>query len=209
MRDAYEVELDDGNIVQLKDMGNGCYVELYVPDDDPNYRPGQPDGYERTNGQYLLKPKTVFRNVDSLPLSDDLRLDVMNVLNDAVEWVQEGAGSEKEWFDSTTRKEKLLHYVDNVWDNDDALIREVAEELVRQNVMVCNRTGDLFTLGEWGRTTGNYVATVASDETNRCPKCGAPKDEFWECIKSSRRTRVPNKYKCQNCGKTKKGITTG
>lgn len=210
MEDADNVHLDDGRIAQLKEMGNGCYVELYESDDDPRYSRGQPEGYERVGSQYLLKPKPVFRHMQVLPVSPELKRRLAEVLDNGIDWLDDGPGSKKDWFDDTTRADKLLKYVSDNWrDDDPGIVRDVAEELVREDVMLCNRTGRLFTLGEWSRPTGSYVATVASDEGNRCPNCGAPKDEFWECIRSSRRTRVPNKYQCQNCGKTKTGITTG
>jgi len=188
---ADEVQLDDGRTVELKEMGNGCYIEI--------------DG-----SQYLLKPEPVFRHMQMIPISTNLKVRLAQVLDNAIEWLDDGEGAEKDWLDDTSRADKLLHYVEDNWQDDDpGVIQDVAEDLARQDTMLCNRTGELFTLGEWGRPSGSYVATVSADESRRCPKCGAPKDEFWECIKSSRRTRVPNRYKCQNCGKTKSGITTG
>lgn len=210
MKGAIDVPLDDGRIVQLKEMSNGCYVELYVPDENPGTQKHPPDeGYARKGSQYLLKPKPVFRNIEILPVSPQLKVRLAEVLDDAVEWLDDGAGAEKDWFDDTTRKDKLLKYASDNWRDDEGIVQDVARELVEQDLMLCNRTGNLFTLGEWGRPTGSYVATISSDEADRCPNCGAPKDEFWKCVRSSRRTRVPNRYKCQNCGKTKNGITTG
>lgn len=72
-----------------------------------------------------------------------------------------------------------------------------------------NRSGKLIPLGDWGTSTGNYVATVARDEAGKCPNCGADKSDSWECYKSSNRTRVPDKYRCTACGYKKSGITTG
>jgi len=211
MKGAEEVPIGEGRIAQLKEMGNGCYIELYEQEENPGTQKHPPgDGYARQGSQYLLKPKPVFRHMQMLPISTDLKLRLAQVLDNAIDWLNEGEGSEKEWFDDTTRADKLLNYVSSNWKDDaPGVIQDVAEELVKQDTMLCNRTGELFTLGEWGRPSGSYVATVSADESSRCPKCGAPKSEFWECIRSSRRTRVPNKYKCQNCGKTKKGITTG
>lgn len=211
MDGADEVPIGGNRIVQLKEMGNGCYVELYEEaDDNARYSRGQPEGYSRIGSQFLLKPKPVFRSLEVLPVPTELKLRLGEVLTNAQEWLDEGEGSEKDWFEDTSRADKLLHYVSGNWYEDDpGILRDVAEALAKENVMLCNRSRNLFTLGEWGRPTGSYVATVAADEGNRCPNCGAPKSEFWECIKSSRRTRVPNTYKCQNCGKTKKGITTG
>lgn len=211
MRGADEVQLDDGRIVQLKEMGNGCYVEVYEQEENPGTQTSPPaDGYARQGSQYLLKPKPVFSHMQVLPISTEVKVRLAEVLDNGITWLDEGEGAEKDWFDDTSRKDKLLKYASNNWkDEAPGVIQDVAEELVQQDTMLCNRTGDLFTLGEWGRPSGSYVATVSADQSSRCPKCGAPKDEFWECIRSSRRTRVPNKYKCQNCGKTKKGITTG
>lgn len=200
MDGADSVQLDDGRIVQLKEMGNGCYVEVYVEAENPSYNRGQPEGYERQGGQYLLKPKPVFEEMQMLPVSQDLKLRLAGILDDGID----DDRPEDE------RREYLLQHAKESWrDDDQGILRDVAEQLVRDDVMLCNRTGTLFTLGEWGRPTGSYVATVADDEANRCPRCGAPKDEFWNCIRSSRRTRVPNKYQCDNCGKTQTGITTG
>jgi rubredoxin len=211
MKGADEVPIDDGRIVQLKEMSNGCYVELYEQEENPGTQKHPPaGGYARQGSQFLLKPKPVFRHMQMLPISTDLKVRLARVLDNAIEWLDNGAGSEKDWFDDTTRADKLLKYAGDNWhDEAPGVMQDVAEELARQDTMLCNRSGDLFTLGEWGRPSGSYVATVSADESRRCPRCGAPKDEFWECIRSSRRTRVPNRYKCQNCGKTKTGITTG
>lgn len=236
MDNADEVQLDDGRTVQVKEMGNGCYVEVW-------------DDGERQSGQYLLKPKPVVGAMHVLPISSDTKLRLGHLLSNAQEWLDDdslsesagtdnsncelsdddesrsdstgtdnsdselsddGPGAEKDWFDDTTRADKLLKYVSDNWrDDDPGVLADVAIELAQEDVMLCNRTKKLFTLGEWSAPTGSYVATVASDEANRCPRCGAPKEEYWECIRSSRRTRVPNKYQCQNCGKTRSGITTG
>lgn len=211
MKGADDVPLDDGRIVQLKEMGNGCYVEVYAPEENPGTQKYPPkDGYARQDGQYLLKAKPTFRQLQRLPVSQNLKLRMVEILNDGVAWLENGDGADRSWCDDTTRSDKLLKYVSDNWrESDPGILQDVAEALVTQDLMLCNRTGKLFTLGNWGRSTGSYVATVASDEARRCPNCGAPKDEFWECIRSSRRIRVPNKYKCQNCGKTTSGITTG
>lgn len=178
----------DGRTVELKEMGNGCYIEI--------------DG-----SQYLLKPETVFRNLSTLPVDRETKERLGIVIDTAISWVE---NANREWDTSTEYDGKLLEYILNNWQNDDSgLMAHVAEQLAESGVMLCNRSGKLFTLGEWGRPTGSYVATVADDEASRCPECGAPKSEYWECIRSSRRTRVPDKYKCQNCGTTRNGITTG
>lgn len=86
---------------------------------------------------------------------------------------------------------------------------DAAEYFVNRGVVPCNRTKELFEIPKWGTPTGSYVATVSAEQKDKCPNCGAPKSDNWECVRSSRRTRVPNTYKCTECGHTKKGITTG
>lgn len=211
MDGADEVHLDNDRIVHIKEMSNGCYVEMYEYDENPGTQSHPPtDHHARVNGQFLLKAETPFRNIEMLPVSSDLKVRLAEVVENGAEWLDDGAGADKEWWDDTTRADKLMKYVSSNWRDDaSGILRDVTEELVEQEVMMCNRTGDLFTLGEWGYTDGAYVATVEADEANRCGNCGAPKSEFQKCIRSSRRTRVPNRYKCTNCGNTTEGITTG
>ena len=192
IRDPDDVLMHDSNEVRFSERTNGCYVET------------------DEHGQFLLKPRPVFREMQFLPLSDDTKIRMARILDNAIGWLEHGDGSEKDWFDDVTRADKLLKYVSESWhDDDEGLMLDIARELTEEGLMVCNRTGDVFEFGNWSAPTGSYVCTIKAEEGNRCPKCGAPKDKFWECIRSSNRTRVPNKYKCQNCGKTKEGITTG
>lgn len=90
---------------------------------------------------------------------------------------------------------------------------DIGEHFAKAGVVPSNRTGKLFKIPEWGRPTGSYVATVSAQEAGACPECGADKSKTQVCIKSSRRTRVPNRYKCDpeegGCGRTYEGITTG
>lgn len=90
-----------------------------------------------------------------------------------------------------------------------ALCLDLGEYFVRRGEILSNRSGEYFPIPEWGRPTGSYVATVAASESGKCPECGASKKEHWELVSSSRRTTVPNKYKCNACGYRKSGITTG
>jgi predicted RNA-binding Zn-ribbon protein involved in translation (DUF1610 family) len=95
------------------------------------------------------------------------------------------------------------------WNGDIDLMLELGEWFAREGWAVCSRTDALFPAPEWSTPTGSYVATISAVHGGKCPNCGADKSENWECIKSSNRTRVPNKYKCQECGTTRNGITTG
>lgn len=88
----------------------------------------------------------------------------------------------------------------------EVIVARLVEDL---GYVLSNRTGRVVPLGEWGRTTGAYVATVHVDEAGVCPECGADKAEHWTCTASSNRTRVPNVYECEACGHTTRGITTG
>lgn len=194
MDGATEITLDDGRTVELKEMGNGCYVELY-------------DDGERINSQYLLGRKAVFRHFQHLPISSGLKVRLAEVIEEAIDWLDEGEGSEKNWKESASRSDKLIHYA--IRNYETGIMQDVAEELAREGVMLSNRSGELFPLGEWGRPTGSYVATVSGAEAGKCPDCGADKSETWECVRSSNRTTKANVYKCQDCGKRQKGITTG
>jgi len=98
---------------------------------------------------------------------------------------------------------------DKRWSGNEDLLLDAGKWLAREGMVPCNRTNALFPIPEWSTPTGSYVATISSLVGGGCPNCGADKDEHWECIKSSNRTRVPNKYQCQECGHTKEGITTG
>lgn len=95
------------------------------------------------------------------------------------------------------------------WDGDKDLLLEIGEWFVQNGYAVCSRSRALFPIPEWSTPTGSYVATISDVYDGTCPTCGADKDEHWECIESSNRTRVPNKYKCNECGVVEKGITTG
>lgn len=98
-------------------------------------------------------------------------------------------------------------------DVREALWLDVGMHFARRGVVPSNRSGQLMPLGGWGRPTGSYVATVTKDEAGSCPECGMSKSDTQTCVSSSRRTTVPNKYKCDpakgGCGRQYKGITTG
>jgi len=95
------------------------------------------------------------------------------------------------------------------WDGNSELLREVGHWFGKEGWAVCSKSEALFPAPEWSTPTGSYVATISDVYSGKCPECEADKSDNWECISSSNRTRVPNKYKCQNCGATRKGITTG
>lgn len=95
------------------------------------------------------------------------------------------------------------------WDGNKELLLDVGKWFARDGIAVCSRTKAFFPIPEWTTPTGSYVATVSDVHEGKCPDCGADKDEHWECYSSSNRTRVPNKYKCTECGYKKSGITTG
>jgi len=98
---------------------------------------------------------------------------------------------------------------DREYDGDAEMLCEIGTYLAETGQVVCNRTNALFPIGEWSCPTGSYVNTISDVFDGTCPECGADKDDNWECISSSNRTRVPNKYKCTECGATRNGITTG
>lgn len=95
------------------------------------------------------------------------------------------------------------------WNGNRELLLDVGVWLARNGWAVCNRSKALFPIPEWSVPTGSYVASISSVFDGQCPNCGADKNEHWECITSSHRTRVPNKYQCGECGHIKSGITTG
>lgn len=191
------VHEDGDRRIELAERGNGCYIDLYEAD-------------TTGSSQYLLTPSAVFRSLDVLPVSDELQLRLGQILDNAIGWVEDGPGSEMSLADDAGYDDKLMKYIMNNWQDDDpGIIHDVAQELLEDDLMLCNRTHELFTLGEWARLTGSYVNTISDDSANSCPNCGAPKSDYWECIRSSRRTRVPDRYKCTNCGTMKSGITTG
>lgn len=98
-------------------------------------------------------------------------------------------------------------------DEQIELALDIGEHFAKAGVVPSNRSGKLFKIPEWGRPTGSYVATISAGESRLCPECGANKNQTQVCIKSSRRTRVPNTYRCDpeegGCGRTYEGITTG
>lgn len=79
--------------------------------------------------------------------------------------------------------------------------------------VVSQRSNRCFPIPDWGRTSGSYVATVASFEAGQCSQCGASLSETRTCTRSSNRTRVANRYQCDpekgGCGHSFTGITTG
>lgn len=95
------------------------------------------------------------------------------------------------------------------WAGNVDLLLEAGKWMARDGMAVCSRSNAFFPIPEWTTPTGSYVATISNVYKGKCPECGADKDEHWECIKSSNRTRVPNRYKCNECGATRDGITTG
>jgi predicted RNA-binding Zn-ribbon protein involved in translation (DUF1610 family) len=182
----------------LAERGNGCYIDLYEAD-------------TTGSSQYLLTAEAVFRSLDVLPVSDDLQLRLGQILDNAIGSVEDGPDADEPLAADAEYDEKLMGYIKSNWrDDDPGIIHDVAQQLaVANGLMLCNREHELFTLGEWARPTGSYVNTISDDSANQCPNCGAPKSEYWKCTRKSRRTRVPNRYKCTNCGTMKSGITTG
>lgn len=95
------------------------------------------------------------------------------------------------------------------WDGNTDLMLEAGEWLAREGMAVCSRSNALFPAPEWTTPTGSYVATISDVYDGTCPYCGADKDEYWECIESPASTRRGNLYRCNECGETKRGISTG
>lgn len=95
------------------------------------------------------------------------------------------------------------------WDGSVSLLLDAGTWFARDGVVVCSRSNALFPIPEWTTPTGSYVATISDLYDGTCPDCGADKDEHWECVKSPASTRKPNVYKCHECGKKTRGITTG
>mgnify|MGYP000019879876 CR=1 FL=1 len=98
---------------------------------------------------------------------------------------------------------------DHMFDGDQETMLEAGKLMAQKGEVPSNRSHEWFPIPHWGVPTGSYVATVSESESGSCPECGADKDDHWECTRSSRRTRVPNNYRCTKCGHTQKGITTG
>lgn len=93
---------------------------------------------------------------------------------------------------------------------DSSLLLRVATHLAHDvEGVICRRSGALLPLDPdtWGRPRGSYVNTIAADLSNVCKECG--EEGSFECTHSSHRTTDANRYKCANCGRTEKGITTG
>lgn len=99
--------------------------------------------------------------------------------------------------------------LDKEWATDAETLATIGRWFIEDGVAVCSRTNALFPIPEWSTPTGSYVATISDVYDGTCPFCGADKDKHWECIKSPNSTRKPNVYKCNACGGTKRGITTG
>lgn len=102
--------------------------------------------------------------------------------------------------------EKVFHHM---FDGDQETMLEAGKLMAKKGEVPSNRSYSWFQIPNWGTPTGSYVATIAESEAGVCPDCGADKDEHWRCVQSSNRTRVPNVYKCEECGNRQKGITTG
>lgn len=98
---------------------------------------------------------------------------------------------------------------DNEWDGNSKLMLEVGQWLAQKGWAVCERSNAMFPIPQWTRKSGAYVSTVSEVFDGTCPSCGANKDNHWSCISSSNSTRRANKYKCDSCGHTATGITTG
>lgn len=98
---------------------------------------------------------------------------------------------------------------DTEWDGNKELLLDVGKWFANEGWAVCSKTKALFPAPEWSTPTGSYVSTMSDVHSGKCPECGADKDEHWECYSSSNRTRVPDKYKCEQCGARRNGITTG
>lgn len=113
------------------------------------------------------------------------------------------AGKNSSW------SELMWQSFENNWDGDIDTMLELGKFFAKIGQVPCNRKNVLFDIPVWSTPTGSYVNTISSVVSNECPKCGTDKDECWECTESSNQTRVPNSYKCTECGFTKKGITTG
>lgn len=95
------------------------------------------------------------------------------------------------------------------WEGDVNLMLKLGRWFAVEGWAVCSKSQALFPAPEWTTPTGSYVSTMSEVYSGKCPDCGADKEENWERISSSNRTRVPNKYQCQECGTKRKGITTG
>jgi predicted RNA-binding Zn-ribbon protein involved in translation (DUF1610 family) len=113
------------------------------------------------------------------------------------------AGETIEWSDVA------WHVFDDRFDGNTDLMLQIGNWMATEARTVCQRSKAWFPVPEWATPTGSYVNTISDVHAGTCPECGADKEDHWECVNSSNRTRVPNTYKCTACGNTKKGITTG
>lgn len=145
-------------------------------------------GEEVKTDQYLLKGNILDEYPETLEfMADGLKEDFVN------RHEYDGCLSEKEF--------KV-----NLW-------LAIGKAFAKEGFVPSNRSGSPIALGEWGTKTGSYVATVGKAESGQCPQCSAELSQTQTCYSSSRRTRVPNKYKCDKekggCGYRYEGITTG
>jgi predicted RNA-binding Zn-ribbon protein involved in translation (DUF1610 family) len=98
---------------------------------------------------------------------------------------------------------------DREWSGDTDLMLDAGRWMAREGMVVCTRSQAFIPIPEWTTPTGGYVATISDQHDGTCPECGATKDDHWECIESPASIRKPNVYRCQECGTTTRGITTG
>jgi NAD-dependent dihydropyrimidine dehydrogenase PreA subunit len=112
-------------------------------------------------------------------------------------------GSGKSW------KEVKREFAHKRIEGNKSLMREIGEWFRDEKTALCKRNNAVYPLGEGAMPSNSYVRNVYKKVVGKCANCGADLDETKETLRSSNRTRVPNRYKCKKCDHTWKGRITG
>lgn len=170
-------------------------VHILPPKDDG---PTNDEGVPTWSHDYALKFRTILAYPEVIE-KKHIQEDVENFVADMRAWYDE------EGIEGRMSRQQFSTFLKAQEDRSQDLMQRVAEHFAHDLQEVpCNRCGAMVWVDEW---RGSYAKNQCAGCSKKCYDCGA--ENSYECIRSSRRTRVPNIYKCTECGHRKEGIITG